>query len=766
MATAAVQAGSRLQSPRVGLTPEDPAAMTSTPDRIESSLLPAAREAIARRDMARAEALFRQHLANAPTDAQGLAEFGAFCQHLGRAASARYLLAKALAQTPAQGAWQTQLGFACLGLQAFAQASAHFEATIAMAPGDTAAHYGLAQCHQYEGRWNEAAGELAIAMAHETNPRDGFPILLQLAKACQRAGDVAAASAHFQRAAQMAPNAPALWYAQANFLCEHGQTDAASALLDRCLQHSPEEPRILLEKARCLRAQGQRAAALAWLDRLERHAPGHAEAWAERGHCLAGSDTSAQRQRAWLSAIEHWLAAGDFASAQALLDTLQHEYPASAAAWVIRGKLEQARQHADAAIVAWRAALAHDASCLEAAACLALALEASNRLDEATDAVHAAIPQIRPGNAQAGAFELQLVRARLARRRKDVHAAREGLDALDAFPADDAQRMHAGFERGKLLDQCGDAAGAMAAFTTANGLALATWQRQHPGPNKAIAGIDYMLGFVRDGGLARWQAIDALPAHRRLAFLVGFPRSGTTLLNQVLDGHPAIHAIEEKPTVQRLLDGVQAMPAGYPHALATLDAYDVAWLRQAYREEAARHGADDGMPLVLDKFPMNAPLAGLIHRVFPHARFVFALRHPCDVVLSCFMQNFTLNNTMANFCTLGDTVAAYTRTMDLWQALRDHLPFQVHTIRYEAVVDDFDGQIRALCDFLDVPWRDDLRAFSDRALARGTIHTPSYEQVSQPIYRQARYRWQRYREFLQPFLPTLAPYIRRFGYSD
>jgi hypothetical protein len=208
------------------------------------------------------------------------------------------------------------------------------------------------------------------------------------------------------------------------------------------------------------------------------------------------------------------------------------------------------------------------------------------------------------------------------------------------------------------------------------------------------------------------------------------------------------------------------MPGGYPSAIADFDALDVAYLRDAYLRSAAHYGATDPARLILDKLPMNINLAGLLHRVFPQARFVFALRHPCDVVLSCFMQSFDLNNTMANFCSLADTVALYTRTMDLWQAYRNQLPLVVHTVRYEDVVDDFDGQVRALCGFLQVPWEDGMRQFAAKALDRGKIHTPSYEQVSRPIYRESRYRWERYREHLAPYLPALRPYIERFGYAD
>jgi hypothetical protein len=130
------------------------------------------------------------------------------------------------------------------------------------------------------------------------------------------------------------------------------------------------------------------------------------------------------------------------------------------------------------------------------------------------------------------------------------------------------------------------------------------------------------------------------------------------------------------------------------------------------------------------------------------------------------MQSFRLNDNMANFCTLDDTVAFYTRVMDLWEAYRGQLPLSVHTVRYEDMVDDFDGQTESLCEFLRIPWDESLRQFSRKALDRGRINTPSYEQVSRPIYREARYRWERYRGHLAPYLETLRPWIERYGYGE
>ena len=239
----------------------------------------------------------------------------------------------------------------------------------------------------------------------------------------------------------------------------------------------------------------------------------------------------------------------------------------------------------------------------------------------------------------------------------------------------------------------------------------------------------------------------------------------SSTLDDLLTQLQPIARVASTRAVNPVLSGVQIAASSSGVELRATD-QDLS-LRVPLTAEVEREGTVV-LParLLLDKFPMNTLLVGLLHRVFPQAKFVFALRHPCDVVLSCFMQDFSLNNTMANFCTLADAVRMYTRTMELWQHYRAALPLAVHAIRYEDVVDDFDGQVAALCGFLGVPWREDLRDFSGKALARGRIDTPSYEQVSRPIYRDARYRWQRYRKYLEPHLPALQPWIERFGYRS
>jgi hypothetical protein len=156
----------------------------------------------------------------------------------------------------------------------------------------------------------------------------------------------------------------------------------------------------------------------------------------------------------------------------------------------------------------------------------------------------------------------------------------------------------------------------------------------------------------------------------------------------------------------------------------------------------------------------------LIHRLFPDARFILSLRHPCDVALSCFMQGFELNDAMANFLSLEDTAALYDLVLTHWQRCRDVLPLQVHRLRYEQLVADPGAAMRPLIDFLGLDWRPETLDHRKTAAARGQISTPSYNQVTQNLYGHASGRWQRYRDQLAPVLPILLGWAGRRGYED
>jgi hypothetical protein len=202
-----------------------------------------------------------------------------------------------------------------------------------------------------------------------------------------------------------------------------------------------------------------------------------------------------------------------------------------------------------------------------------------------------------------------------------------------------------------------------------------------------------------------------------------------------------------------------------PERLAALGEDDIAALRALYFHELDRHlpeGGDDRV--VIDKLPLNIISAGLIHRVFPDAKFILAMRHPCDSVLSCFMQHFSLNDAMSNFLDLEDSAALYDRVMTLWSVYREKLPLQVHEVRYEDLVGDLEGTARPLIDYLGLEWDDRVADYRETARARGRINTPSYAQVTEKLYSQASGRWERYRDEMASVLPVLEPWAKATGY--
>lgn len=243
-------------------------------------------------------------------------------------------------------------------------------------------------------------------------------------------------------------------------------------------------------------------------------------------------------------------------------------------------------------------------------------------------------------------------------------------------------------------------------------------------------------------------------------FLVGFPRSGTTLLDTILMGHPGTLVLEEKPPLNLVDEAIGGFAA-----LATMDAAAVTAARARYFEEVAKLGNPAPGQLIVDKSPLFLHKVPLIRRLFPDARFILALRHPCDVLLSCFMSNFRLNKAMSNFLRLEDAADFYDLSFRHWERAEALFAPPVHVISYERLVADVPGEVRPLFDWLGLDWHEAALDHTATARARGLITTASYAQVTEPIYTRAAGRWHRYRDHLAPVLPVLAPWAEKFGYT-
>ena len=250
-------------------------------------------------------------------------------------------------------------------------------------------------------------------------------------------------------------------------------------------------------------------------------------------------------------------------------------------------------------------------------------------------------------------------------------------------------------------------------------------------------------------------------------FLVGFPRSGTTLLDQILDNHEFIQVMEEKPTISSVITKLKNNMGQYPEGLSTLTESEIDELRDTYFSVVdSILDRNNDTAIIVDKMPLNIIHVGLILRIFPNAKFILALRHPCDAILSCFMQTFEPNSAMANFYTLEDSVNLYVKTMRLWHKYTQLMPVKFHAIKYESLLSDFDNEVKALLGFLGLKWNNDLRDFFSHAKNNKSIRTPSYSQVTQPIYQTSKYRWLRYKKHFYPYIEDLRPFLEYFHYSS
>jgi hypothetical protein len=264
----------------------------------------------------------------------------------------------------------------------------------------------------------------------------------------------------------------------------------------------------------------------------------------------------------------------------------------------------------------------------------------------------------------------------------------------------------------------------------------------------------------------QWPTETALPAAAAQplehVFLLGFPRSGTTLLEVILDGHPQVASLEEH---ELLTEGVRRFmrePLNL-EALACADHTQLNALRTAYWEGVRQAGTDVANKVFIDKNPLNTLKLPLIARMFPRAKVLFALRDPREVVLSCFRRRFTMNSAMYELLTLQGAAAFYVAVMQFAEQVRPFLGLSWRIVRYENLVTDFEQESRAICEFLNLQRVAGMEDFASR-IGKRERATPSTAQLARGLSPSAIDTWRRYSGALEPILPMLNPWVERFGY--
>jgi tetratricopeptide (TPR) repeat protein len=358
-----------------------------------------------------------------------------------------------------------------------------------------------------------------------------------------------------------------------------------------------------------------------------------------------------------------------------------------------------------------------------------------------------------------------LLRAVVLGRRRDAAAALALLEALEAGEGELGPGEY--LEKGRLLDQMGRYDQAFAAFTEGKARL------------RAISGHEYMAAYAsanaaRLRGFFVSRRMAMLPRARRRAdmaqplFIVGFPRSGTTLLEQTLTAHARIAAGDELPIIAELTNLMPRMldsPLGYPEALAELwmgdHRDDLDNLRDHYLRKVAQLGiVPEGAAWFTDKMPLNEVNLGLIAMLFPDSPVLHLTRHPLDVVVSVFSNLLT----HGHYCAYAlDSIAQhYVLAMDLVAHYRREVDVRYMAVRYEDIVDDQEATIRRVMAFVGEAFDPACLNFHENTRY---ARTASYAQVSEKLYDRSRYRYRHYLSELEPVIPILQPVIERLGYS-
>jgi tetratricopeptide (TPR) repeat protein len=367
-----------------------------------------------------------------------------------------------------------------------------------------------------------------------------------------------------------------------------------------------------------------------------------------------------------------------------------------------------------------------------------------------------------PGN-----LAIQLTRAVIHGRKREFDKALTLLDSMKRPAGAEQLGTEELMEKGRLLDKVGRYDEAFAAYAESKRL-VRTGTNQTYLDEPANNLITRLRSFFASQRLSFTPRAGVRTDGPQPIFILGFPRSGTTLTEQILSAHPRIAAGDELPFIAEITQIMPRMlnsPLAYPEALAELWMGDqregLDNLRDYYLQRVRQMGIlEEGAPWFTDKMPLNETHLGLIGLLFPEAPLIHVLRHPLDVVLSVFSNHLT----HGFFCAYELETAArhYVRVMDLVAHYRAEMALRYLPIRYEDIVADQEGSVRRMLSFIGETFDESCLDFTEN---RRYARTASYAQVTEKLYDRSRYRYRSYRAHLEPVLPILMPTIEKLGYT-
>ncbi|MGQ0619713.1 MAG: tetratricopeptide repeat-containing sulfotransferase family protein [Panacagrimonas sp.] len=575
---------------------------------------------------------------------------------------------------------------------------------------------------------------------------DDVQVLALLGAAQAERGDHAAAIASFRRLTELEPTQAVHWSNLGTALRAAGHYDQALHAYEAAAVRAEPTPAFLLNVA------------LLHLDRLE-----YGKARTLLRQAAAKSPSNPEIRV--MTAVAAYAQADD-ESARKLLSGLERSAVIDRGLWLRASVILMQTGAIDPAERMLRKLLDTDPGDGLARVRLAQLLERSNRIDEA-EAILVKLPPEAASSEREFIEDRLAIEARLAERRGKFVTAEARYRRLLAQGLPEHESHHVRFPLARCLEAQRRHDETMAELEAAH----ASQQEFLRRSASHILKSERPAFAIADRGcdpadVAQWGESAAAPdlAYSPV-FIVGFPRSGTTLLEQTLDAHPGLQAMDEQAFLQNAIDHLRSARIQYPDRLAAATEPQLQAARDFYFSRVDGALRRDPARRLVDKNPLNLLRLPGIARLFPHARIVLAVRHPCDVVLSCYQQHFRAPE-FASLCSNLERLArAYVRAFDFWFSEATKLVPTVCEIRYERLVSDFENETRRAVAFLDLPWDPALLDPARRAKERGYISTPSYAQVTQPVNRSAIDRWRSYEKYFDEVRRILRPYLDRWGYE-
>jgi tetratricopeptide (TPR) repeat protein len=545
--------------------------------------------------------------------------------------------------------------------------------------------------------------------------------LVALADREQNAGRLAEAAAAYRKIVLLRPDIAEAYNNLGNVLVGQGRLDEAAAQFERAAALNPDLFQAHNNLGNVLRVQGKLDRAMAQYKQAIALRPNLAEAYNNLGSVL-------------LDLCQFDAAAAQLERAVKLKPDLYQAYNSLGCLCQDQGKFDQALAH-------YSRALAINPHYPEAHNNRGDALKQLGRLDEAAACYDQALT-LRPDYAEAHHGRAEL---------KTFRAGDADLAALESLAADSGQlppgkMLYVHFALGKALEDVGDYGRAFEHLLKANAL-----RRREIDYNQAACQRSFrLIAEMFDAELlSRFQGVgDPSPAP---IFIVGMPRSGSTLVEQILASHPQVHAAGELANLDLLVRGVTAAdgrPIPFPQCISALDADGLRRMGEAYL--ASLPPLAEGKIRITDKAPGNFLRAGMIRLILPNARIIHTMRDPVDTCVSCFSRIFKTVSYSYDLAELGCYYRWYHELMEHWRSVLP--PGAMLDVVYEDVVDNLEEQARRLIDYCGLPWDDRCLSFHETSRP---IQTASSVQVRKPLYRSSLERWRRYETFLQPLLAEL-----------